>query len=355
MLAIKYPSKKNYRRKEIMKKKLAIIVVCVLVMGMVIGCSAKPAEETSAAPAAAPAESKGIDYPTKPIKVICSFAAGGGNDTGLRILAKDAESELGVPIVVENKTGGGGWVGWDYVSKADPDGYTLAYIVSPNLITGYLNPTTQRAENLDSFEYIINHVDDGMTVAVRADDDRFNTIEDLVEYGKKTEIVAPSLGVAGTVHIAGLRMISDLGTKMRFVQFGGASEALTALLGGHVDIFLGKVTEVSGPKSEGQIKVLAILMPERNQKIADVPTIKEVFGVDMEVYSVRGLLAPKGTDPQIISKLSDAFEKAMNKPEHIQKMNDLGVSVNPIKGEAFKDKLRNEEKMLIDMKSLFGW
>ena len=273
----------------------------------------------------------------------------------LRTLAKDVESELGVSCVVENKTGGGGWVGWDYVSKADPDGYTLGYIVSTNLITGMMNPTTQREQTLDSFEYVIEHVEEPMCVAVRADDDRFNSMEELVEYSKTTQLTTCSLGVAGVVHIAGVRLNNELGMDMRFVQFEGASDALTATLGGHIDVYLAKVTEVSGPRDEGQLKVLAVLADERSERMSDVPTIKELYDKDITVASVRGVVAPEGTDPAIVTKLANALEAAMNKPEHIEATKAAGVALNPLKEDAFKEKMEKDEEVLQGMKSMFGW
>jgi tripartite-type tricarboxylate transporter receptor subunit TctC len=141
-------------------------------------------------------------YPNRPINIIISFAAGGNSDLGVRAMQPLVEKDLGTPLNVINRPGAGGWIGWAELLKARPDGYTIAQINTPNLITGYLNPQLKRKENLDSFELICNHVTDPGAIAIRNDEKRFTNMKELVEYAKKNSLTSTSTGVIGDDHIA---------------------------------------------------------------------------------------------------------------------------------------------------------
>ena len=326
-----------------MKKLLCLVTLLVLSVGLV-GCGGK-AQPKSAAKA---------DYPTKPITLIVSFSAGGGTDLGARLLAPYLEKELGVPVVVENKPGGGGWIGYSEMLKAKPDGYTLGYVNTPGLITGYLNPSAKRQQNLDSFSYIANHVIDPGVIAVRANDNRFNTIQELVDYAKKNEMTATTNGVGSGNHFASLEMNKELGTKIKPVHFAGTSEALTAVLGGHIDIFVVKVGEILEPVKDKQFKVLGVMSKERVPQFPNIPTLRESVGEVINT-TVRGVAASKDLDPKILAKLQTAFQNAMKNPEHIQKLEKLGLVVDGRTGEEFKKLLKEEEKIAIELKPLLGW
>jgi len=342
-----------------MKKCFSFAAVCVLAMGILAGCTSPVAQNSNETATGSQTNTETsapkTDYPTKPITLIVSFAAGGGTDLGARLLTPYLEKELGVPVVVENKPGGGGWVGYSELLKAKPDGYTLGYVNTPGLITGYVNPSAKRTENLDSFDFIINHVLDAGVIAVRASDDRFANVKDLIEYAKKNELSTSSNGVGSGNHFATLQMNKQLGTNFRAVHFSGTSEALASVLGGHVDVLIAKVGEVVEPMKEGQLKVFAVMMPDRVPQLPDVPTLKEAIGVNIENYSIRGIAGPKGMDPQVVAKLQEALEKAMTNPEHVQKMSDMGLNIDTTKGEDFKKLLQKEEASVNELKGLLGW
>ncbi|MFC0562129.1 tripartite tricarboxylate transporter substrate binding protein [Halalkalibacter alkalisediminis] len=296
-----------------------------------------------------------IDYPTKPIKMIVSYGAGGGTDTGARLLAPILEEKLGAPVVIENKPGAAGWIGWQELVNANPDGYTLGFINAPAIIAGYLNPSTGINEDLDSFTHIISHVNDAGVIAVRADDNRFNTIEELIEYAKENELTINANGVGTENHITILEMNEQLGTQFSTVQFTGAAESLTSVLGGHVDVLLAKVGEVNSSQEEGGLKVLATMIPSRVPQLPNVPTFQETIGSDIEFYSLRTIAGPKGLDPKIVSILQDALEEAFAEPGHIQKMAEMGLNIDGTKGEDLVEVLKNEEEKMLNVKSVLGW
>lgn len=335
-----------------MKKTLLILLLLILSIGTMVGCSNQ--KTASGTPEESTGSEKDSDYPTKPIKLIVSFAAGGGTDLGARLLAPHLEKELGVPVVIENKPGGGGWIGYKELLDAEPDGYTIGYLNTPGLMTGYLNPSTQRKDNLDSFDYIANHVLDAGVIAIRADEDRFSTIEELIEYAKKKNVTSTTNGVASGNHFAALQLNETLGTKFKPVHFDGTAEALTGVLGGHIDVLVAKAGEVLEAEKEGQMKVIGVMMEERVPQFPDVPTLKETVGEVLN-YSSRGIGAPKGLDPVVLEKLQTAADKAMNNPEHIKKMEELGLNIEMIKGEDYKAMLKEEEQSAKDLQHLMGW
>lgn len=327
-----------------MKKVLSILMVLLVVVGLA-GCASKATQTKNDAKA---------DYPTKPITLIVSFAAGGGTDVGARILAPFLEKELGVPVVVDNKPGAGGWVGYSELLKAKSDGYTIGYLNTPGLITGYLNPSTKRQQNLDSFAYVGNHVLDPGVIAVRANETRFSTIRELIEYAKQNELTSTTNGVGTGPHMMALDMNKKMGTKFKPVHFNGTGEYFAAVLGGHIDIYMARVGESLEPVKDKQLKVLAVTTKERVPQYPDVPTLKEIGG-EVFNYSSRGIAAPPGVDPKVLEKLQAAFAKAVKNAEHVKKMETMGLTIDGRTGGAYKELLKEEEKTITELKPLLGW
>lgn len=328
-----------------MKKSLMELMVVVLTVALIAGCSQGPQKSTT----------QKLDWPTKPITLIVPYAAGGGTDLSARILKPYLEKELGVSVVVDNKPGGGGWVGWSQLATAKPDGYTIGYMNFPNVIAGYLNPSAKRPETLDSFQFIINHVVDAGVLAIRPDEKRFTNIKELVEYAKTHDLTMTTSGVGSANHFEGVLMNKQLGTKFRFVQTDGTAQAIPNVLGGHVDVLCAGISEVADIMKSGQLKPIAVFGSQRVPQWPDVPTINEAVGAKTEKFVSRGIAGPRGVDPQIVAKLEAALEKAEKNPEHIKKINDVGMEVDTLKGDPYKQALKKQEASIIEMKSLFGW
>ncbi|WP_422484966.1 tripartite tricarboxylate transporter substrate binding protein [Gudongella sp. DL1XJH-153] len=345
------------------RKLLALLLVTLMTFTVLVGCS-QPAEEPAEAPEETPAEApeetpaegNAEGYPDKPINVIVSYSAGGGTDVGARILLPYVEEELGVPLNVVNKPGGGGWVGWTDLTNADPDGYTIGYINTPNLITGYLDPQYNRTDkSIDSFDLIGNHVLDYGAVAVKIDDDRFDTVEDLMEYAKENDLIAASTGAGSDDHIAQLRLNQEFDTQFVNLATSGASEGKAALLGGHIDVWFANVGEVAVPNENGEVKVLGVLSEERSQFMPEVPTFEESGYPGVYTWSARGLAAPDGMDPAVLEILVEAFDKAINNPEQIEKMNEMGLAVHHLKGDEYYEFLESDVNNVKAVSELLGY
>lgn len=345
-------------------KKFSLTLILILSMFLIIGCG-KTVDNGASEDQDKKEDVKQEDkqeqnankdtFPEKPITVIVSFGAGGGTDIGARILLPYVEDELGVPLTVVNKPGGGGWVGWNDLLNQKNDGYTIGYINTPNLITGYMNPEMKRTNNLDDFALISNHVLDYGAIAVRGDDERFNTLDDLIEYAKDNELTATSTGVAGDDHMAILKVNKNTGTQFVPVHGKGSTYGKAGVLGGHIDVFFANVGEVTVPAKNGEMKVLGVLSPERSHFLPDVPTLEEKGYGKTYSWSARGLTAPKGIDEDRLNIIRDAFEKALNNPEHIKEMEKMGLAVKPIVGEEYYEFLKSDEESISELKDLLGW
>ncbi len=293
-------------------------------------------------------------FPNRPINVMCNFAAGGSSDLGVRALMAVVEKDLGVPMNIVNRPGAGGWVGWMELLKAKPDGYTISLINTPNLITGYLDPALKRKENIDSFALICNHVTDPGVIAIRVDEKRFKTMKELVEYGKKNSLTTTSTGIMGDDHVAALKFNRKYGTKFDAVHNKGAGESVTMVLGGHVDVMFANVGDVTTLYNNNEITVLGVMSPKRSKLLPKVPTLKELGYDGVYSWSARGYAAPKGTPPAIIATLNAALKRGMENPEHIKRMNEMGLQLDyQDKDELYKS-LKAEEQGVLSIKDLLG-
>jgi tripartite-type tricarboxylate transporter receptor subunit TctC len=295
------------------------------------------------------------NYPSKPISAIISFGAGGNTDVGARILFPKVEQELGNSLTILNKPGGGGWVGWTNLVNAKNDGYTIGYINTPNLITGYLNPQMKRNKNLESFDLIANHVTDYGVISINKDEKRFTNIKELVEYATVHTLTVTTTGANGDDHIAMLKMNKRFGTKFVPVHTKGTANQRAAIQGGHVDVGFSNVGDANDAHKNGQLKILAIMSSKRSKFIEDVPTLEESGFPGVVSWSARGIAAPKGLAPEQLEVLRQSFIKGMNDPEHLKKMDEMGLMVDIRTGDDYKQMLVDEEDGVKELNSLLGW
>ena len=264
-------------------------------------------------------ETQKSGYPQKPITLVVPYAAGGGTDTGNRILAKYAEKHLGQPIVIQNVEGGGGEIGFSQMLRSKPDGYTIGAAT-----LGHITLTVMRTASYDivkDVQPVSLIVSDPTTLVIRADDSRFSSIEDIVKYAKENpnKFTVGTSGAGSSDHFSLLALSKAAGVQMKPVHFGGASEAKAAFLGGHVDAFLPSYGEAKQLLTDKKIKMIAVATDERFEEIKDVPTFKEK-GLNVLNSSIRGLAAPKGTPKEVLEKLADSFKKATEDPGFKEEM-----------------------------------
>ncbi|MCL4535412.1 MAG: tripartite tricarboxylate transporter substrate binding protein [Bacteroidetes bacterium] len=315
--------------------------------------AAKVAEPTKAAAAQPAAPSTSANYPVKgkTISLISPFAAGGVTDIGGRLLAPLLEKELGTPVEVVNKPGAGSQVGITEAARAKPDGYTLGMTNLPTTITLYLDPPRKAVFNRKSFQPIGLHGVDPAGIAVKADSP-YKTMKDLIDAAKANpkKIKVSTAGRMGGPHLAVLDTERVAGVQFAVVHFDGASEGMTALLGGHTDAQFGYLGSWVGPVKNGEVRVLGVMDKQESKYLPGVKTM-ESQGYKLYHQNSRGWSAPAGTPMEIVDTLAAALKRAMDSPEHKQKMDEQGVELrymNPTEFGAYWEETEVQVKQLME-------
>ena len=293
-------------------------------------------------------------FPTRGILIIVPYSAGGGSDVSARLLARDLEPILDKPVTIENRAGGGGWIGWGSLAASKPDGYTLGYINAPSMFAGYLDKAQggARKESLESFTPLINHVVDPNLWAVRPDS-KFRTVKDVIDEAKRRPgTLTLNGGGHGTDdHVAALGIGANTGTSFQMVHFRGTPEGKTQVLAGNIEVLACNVSEIAEDVKAGQFRVLGVMSAARSPFIPNGPTFREQ-GFD-EVWSVsRGIAGPAGLPKEVEAALITALERTISSKEHRARAEALALDPQIIKGEAYRKFLKDNEQAT---KKLMGW
>ncbi len=276
------------------------------------------------------------DYPNRSVTIQVPYPPGGSTDVGARIAASVAEKDFGKSLIVLNKAGAGGQVGWTELARQKPDGYYLGYINLPHLLTTVLDPERKATFKADDIAPIISQALDPTTVSVRPDSP-WKTLKDLIEEAKKKpgEIRAGIVGYLQDDEIGYLQLAEAAGIKMRLVYFDGAAPAITALLGNHVDVLFCTVGDNFTQWKAGRIRMLTIMDKERSKFYPDLPTTAELGYPTVLSASTRGLAAPKGLPQPVVKKIEMVFKQAMESKEHMDKLEGAGHPVKIMLSEEF--------------------
>lgn len=263
-------------------------------------------------------------YPERPVNFIVGFSPGGIVDTSSRALAEASSPILGKPIVVLNKLGGGSAVSLISLKSEKPDGYNVATLSRG----GILNPLMKKLayDVVEDFTPIITFCDSYGGVIVRADAP-WKTFKELVDYAKNNpgKIRFGSAGIGLTHHLAMERLALAEGIHWTHIPFKGAVPAISAILGGHVEVAAVSPDFVPYVKS-GRVRLLSVYTPERIAIYPDVPTWKDL-GYDISLRVVTSIVAHKATPRPIIDRLHNAFKKGMEDPTFKKAVTNYGALV----------------------------
>jgi tripartite-type tricarboxylate transporter receptor subunit TctC len=258
------------------------------------------------------------DYPSKSIRLIVPFAAGGAVGAVARVLSNPLSQSLGQSIVIDNRGGAGGIIGMDAVAKAPPDGYTLLLIHSG--IT-YMPGLYRKLpfDPLADFDGVIAAVSGSYVLAV-TNSMPFNTVADLIAYAKANpgKLSYGSAGIGSTLHLAGEFFKRAAGIDMIHVPYKGASQATTDLVGGQIQVMIGPAVAIMPLARAGNVRALAVPSLKRSALAPELPTMIESGVPDFEVTSWYGLAAPAGTPKDIVLKLNIIANNALSQPELIE-------------------------------------
>jgi tripartite-type tricarboxylate transporter receptor subunit TctC len=255
-------------------------------------------------------------YPEQPIKVLVSYGAGGGTDIVARLLAPYIGKYLApnASVVVVNRPGAGGAIGFTELAKAAPDGYTLGFINTPNFLTIPIERKT--AFHWQDFDLLGNIVDDPGNFSVHADSP-FKSLSELVAYAKSRpgEVTYGSTGVGSDDHLSALMLERAAGIQMTHVPFKGTAEVHNAVLSKQITVAAMNIGEaLQYVKGGSKIRQLGQMSEARTTLAPQVPTFKEQ-GYPIIMASLRGMAAPKGLPPALREQLVSAVQKAVADPE----------------------------------------
>jgi len=277
------------------------------------------------------------DYPNKPVQLMVAYPAGGSTDIGARIVASIAEKALGQPIVVVNKAGAGGQVGWTEMVRQRPDGYYIGYINLPATNTVILDPERKAIFSEKDFTPIINQVLDPGIIWVRADSP-YKTVQDLIDAAKKmpNTIRTATTGILSDDHLA-ILMTEEAapGAVFRIVHLDGGATQVKEVMGGNIDVAFDNVGSIMPRVKSGELRALAVLDEVRSKFLPDVPTMKELGYPTVVSSSTRGIAGPKGMAEPVVGKLRDALSKAMADPDHVGKLENQGLAIKVMVGEEY--------------------
>jgi tripartite-type tricarboxylate transporter receptor subunit TctC len=283
------------------------------------------------------------DYPNKPIELMVAFPAGGSTDAGARIVAGIAEKMMGQPIIVLNTGGAGGQVGWTEMARQKPDGYFIGYINLPALNTVILDPERQAIFDVNDFTPIINQVLDPGVMWVKADSP-YKTVNDVLDAAKAkpNTVRAVTTGILSDDHLA-LLMVEEAapGVVFRIIHLAGGAEELKAILAGDADVAFDNVGSIAPRVESGEVRALAVFDEERSKFLPDVPTMKELGYPTVISSSTRGIAGPAGMPEPVVAKLTETFEKAMQDPEHIARLEEQGLAIKIMTGEEYANYYKN--------------
>lgn len=251
------------------------------------------------------------DFPNKPIELVVPFQPGGGTDALARSFADATRKHTTQSLIIVNKPGASGSIGWQDVMHAKPDGYRLAVITVELATLAHMGIGKVTADDLQPIAQLNA---DQAAITVRADAP-WNTVEEFLAAARKDagKVGMGNAGNGSIWHLAASALEDKTGVKFNHVPFQGAGPAVLALLGGHIDAVAVSPAEVTTHVQSGKLKTLAVMADKRVPGFDKVPTLKE-RNIDLVIGTWRGIAAPKGTPPQVVAYLKDLALKASSEP-----------------------------------------
>jgi tripartite-type tricarboxylate transporter receptor subunit TctC len=267
-------------------------------------------------------------YPSKLITWICPYAAGGNADNRSRQVARVMQQVLGQTVIVDNKAGGGGNIGTDFIAKAKPDGYTIGM---GNFAPLAVNHALFKKLNFDPFNDLvpIMLIERGPLILMVKSDSPYKTVKDVVAAAKAKpgKLSYASGGIGGTHHLSGALFEHAAGIDMIHAPYKSGSAGAQDLMGGQVDMMFEQMYAAMPSIKGGRLRALAITSKARSPLAPDVPTMGEAGFPAVEVLNWQGIVGPKGLPAEIVKILNAAGNKALQDPEVRQKMLEQGNEI----------------------------
>jgi tripartite-type tricarboxylate transporter receptor subunit TctC len=282
-------------------------------------------------------------YPSRPIRLIVPFPAGGGTDLIAREVANKVATSNGWSIVIDNKPGSGGNLGVDAAAKAPPDGYTLVLGQTSNLA---INPTLYTKLQYDVAKDLtpVGLIASAPLVLVVSSDSPYKTLGDVVAAAKaKPEALNYASSGSGTVaHLATELFQKTANVRFTHVPYKGAAQGSTDLIGGQIQMYMSSVPTLLGHIKTGKMRPIVVTSLKRIADLPDAPTVDESGFKGFEAATWFGIVGPAGLPKDVVVKLNTAFNKAIEDPEVKRKLAAQGAEVKGSTPEAFGAYIRSE-------------
>lgn len=282
------------------------------------------------------------DYPDRPVTVVNTWAPGGPSDAIIRPILEKFSDKYGQPFILENRSGANGSIGSDYVARAPKTGYVLLFAnVGPIAISPSL-PDKPRYDSIRDFQPIGQIVSAGAALVV-APSFPANNLKEFLEYARKNpdKITYGSVGIGSSTHVAGATLAHQAGVKMVHAPYRGSAQIQVDIMSGQIQaafVNLGGALELI---RAGKLKALAVSTKERSQVMPDVPAVAETIpGFDFNFW--YGLVAPAGTPPEVVNKLSSGLKDVMDMPDIRKRMLDAGLDPQWSTPAAFGQKIQTD-------------
>jgi tripartite-type tricarboxylate transporter receptor subunit TctC len=268
-------------------------------------------------------EATAQDYPTRPIRIIVGFTAGGGNDILARLVGQKLSESLGQPVVIENKPGAGAIIGTEYVKGQPADGYTLLMGASGAMT---INPAvyTRLPYNTQRDFTPISMVAAFPLIAVTGPAGP-KTLAELIAYAKANPDKANYASSSAAFQLATELFKTRTGAPITHIPYKGSGDSVAAVIGGQVLLAIVDAGPAAGQIRGGQLRALAVTSPKRSAQLPDIPTMTEAGVADMAVELWSGLFAPAGTPAAIVTKLQDEVMRIVRLPDIQERMRALAV------------------------------
>ncbi|OJY40747.1 MAG: hypothetical protein BGP08_12525 [Rhizobiales bacterium 64-17] len=294
--------------------------------------------------AAMPAQAD--DYPSRPVRVVSPYAAGGTPDTVARVIAEQLQTRLKQSFFVENRTGANGTIASENVASSPADGYTLLLasdgpiIITP-LLKGGVDPTTRLVP--------VNLAAESAFVLMARSDLGVRTLQDVIALARKQKLTFGSAGVGSQHHLAGELLKSRAGIDLIHVPYKGSAEAVGDLVGKRIDLLFGGIPPSLPYITAHQVVPIAVTSDKRSVKLPSVPTFNESGFPGYKVLFWAGIMAPAETPPTVIGKLNETISAALKSPEVLTRFDRIGADPVNLGPEDFKKRIESDRKMWGDL------
>ncbi|MBV9190363.1 MAG: tripartite tricarboxylate transporter substrate binding protein [Betaproteobacteria bacterium] len=284
------------------------------------------------------------DYPSRPVRLVVPLSPGGFADTPTRILAARLSEQFGRQFFVENKPGAGGTIGWDFVAKAAPDGYTLGITGTTHLISSHLYKNLQY-DPFKDFTHISMMASGPYVLVVNPKKVPVANVRELIAAAKAKPGVIDyaSSGNGSSQHLVGALFNSMAGVQLNHVPYKGSGPAMQDLLAGEVGVSFAGVPNVLGNVRGARLKAIAVTTPKRWVELPDVPTMAEAGVPGYEATLWLSISGPAGMPKDLVPRLTVEIAKALKDPDLQSKFREAGVEADSMSGDELLRYMHSED------------